>query len=239
MRRVAPCRPKGGEGAGRCVRALIGFFTVLPVKAELDFSCAWALPYVVAPILGGLSALALIYLGPLPAYLLLLLLTGLNHLDGLADTADALMVRDRERARAALEDPRRGTAGIFAVVAAVALAVNYLRSPWQLIFGEIFSKSLVVVLAAFSKPFKEGLGSAFVNAVRRKWLFATPALALALMAYPSSSLALALSAAAYYIAYKHLGGANGDVLGYLLELSRVAFIAATSAFPLSISFPLW
>jgi adenosylcobinamide-GDP ribazoletransferase len=223
----------------RCLRALLGFFAILPVGAELDFSCAWALPYTVAPLLGGLSALALIGLGPLPAYLILLLLTGLNHLDGLADTADALMVRDRERARAALEDPRRGTAGIFAVVASIALAVDYLRSPWQLLLGEIFSKSLVVVLAAFSKPFKEGLGSAFISSVKSRWPLAMPALALALVVCPASSLALALSALAYYIAYKHLGGANGDVLGYLLELSRVFFIAATSAFLPSISCPLW
>jgi adenosylcobinamide-GDP ribazoletransferase len=97
----------------------------------------------------------------------------------------------------------------------------------------------VVVLAAFSKPFKEGLGSVFISSVKSRWPLAMPALALALVVYPASSLALALSALAYYIAYKHLGGANGDALGYLLELSRVFFITATSAFLPSISCPLW
>ncbi|CCC82456.1 adenosylcobinamide-GDP ribazoletransferase [Thermoproteus tenax] len=213
----------------RCLRALVSFFTIFPVKAELDFSCAWALPYVVAPLTGGLAALAFFYLGPLPSYLLLLLLTGLNHLDGLADTADALMVRERSRARQVLEDPRRGTAGIFAVVASVALALFYLKSPWQLLFAELFSKAVTVILASFSRPFKEGLGSTFIGSVKRKWPLAVPALAVVSIEYPWATLcSTALSLFFYYIAYKHLGGANGDVLGYLLELSRVFFIVSSA-----------
>ncbi|MEZ0320110.1 MAG: adenosylcobinamide-GDP ribazoletransferase [Pyrobaculum sp.] len=81
----------------RCLKSLIAFFTVIPVEVDLDFSCVWALPYVVAPIIGGISALSFTATDPLVSYLVLLLLTGLNHLDGLADTADALMVRDKER----------------------------------------------------------------------------------------------------------------------------------------------
>ncbi|MEL9990755.1 MAG: adenosylcobinamide-GDP ribazoletransferase [Thermoproteus sp.] len=223
----------------RCLKSLIAFFTVVPAKADLDFSCAWALPYVVAPIVGGISALAFTAMGPLVSYLILLLLTGLNHLDGLADTADALMVRDREKARAVLEDPRRGTAGIFAVVASVLLSTAYLKSPWQLLLGEIFSKSLVVLLAGFSRPFKEGLGSSFIRSSAGKWPLVLPALAITILLYPSALLALFSSFLLYYIAYKHLGGANGDVLGYLLEISRTAFLVFTGAFRLSIFFPLY
>ncbi|MFB6489824.1 MAG: adenosylcobinamide-GDP ribazoletransferase [Thermoproteus sp. AZ2] len=211
--------------SAKCLRALFGFFTILPVRAELDFSCAWALPYTVAPVIGGVAALVMRAAGSLPAYLTLLALTGLNHLDGLADTADALMVRDRERARAALEDPRRGTAGIFAVVISVLFATAYLKSPVQLIAAEVFSKAVAVVFAAFSQAFKEGLGSAYINSVKRRWPLAVPALALLAYFFPAATAtALTASLLLYYAAYKHLGGANGDVLGYLLEVSRTAFI---------------
>lgn len=211
-----------------CLKALLGFFTAIPVKADLDFSCAWALPYVAAPLVGGASAAVMMATGsPALAYLALLLLTGLNHLDGLADTADALMVRDRERARAVLGDPRRGTAGMFAVAAALLLSVSYLKTPLQLLEAEVFSKAVAVVFAAYSKPFKQGLGSAFVESARRRWPLALPALALVISASPiPACAALAASALAYRAAYKHLGGVNGDVLGYLLEVSRVAFITS-------------
>jgi cobalamin-5''-phosphate synthase (EC 2.7.8.26) len=83
----------------RCIKALLAFFTAVPLKApELDFTCAWALPYVAAPVVGGAGAAAYAAThDPLVSYLVLLLATGLNHLDGLADSADALMVRDRKR----------------------------------------------------------------------------------------------------------------------------------------------
>jgi hypothetical protein len=124
---------------------LLAFFTVVPLKTlELDFRCAWALPYVAAPVVGGVGAL--VYAAthdPLLAYLALLLATGLNHLDGLADSADALMVRDKERARAVLDDPRRGTAGVFAVAVVVALAAGASpRSPLDYLAADLYSKAL-------------------------------------------------------------------------------------------------
>jgi len=215
----------------RCLRALLSFFTIIPAgAAELNFKCAWALPYVVPPLVAGPAAAAL-WLGASPhvAYLLLLLMTGLNHLDGLADVADALMTRDRDRARAVLEDPRRGTGGIFAVVATYAVATASIASPLQLLLAEVFSKALTVAIAAFSKPFKPGLGALFIDGAKSSWPLALPALAVAVALRPAATLAaLAVALALYAVAYKHLGGANGDIFGYLLEVSRVAYIVAWS-----------
>src|SRR5262249_43919155 len=50
------------------------------------------------------------------------LLTGALHLDGLADTADALGARTRERALEIMRDPRIGTFGVVAL--AVVLLVE-------------------------------------------------------------------------------------------------------------------
>lgn len=212
----------------QCVKALISFFTVVPIGAPLDFRCAWALPYVVPPITAAVPA-ALLAAGasPLLAYAALLLMTGLNHLDGLADVADALMVRDRDRARAVLEDPRRGTAGIFAAVAAYVIPALHLASPWQILLAEAYSKALTVAFAGRSAAFKEGLGSLFISAARRTWPLALPAFAAAAYANPAAFLAATAASALFYAAaYRHLGGANGDVLGYLLELSRASYIVA-------------
>ncbi|MCC6021255.1 MAG: adenosylcobinamide-GDP ribazoletransferase [Thermoproteaceae archaeon] len=216
------------SGALACVRSLISFFTVLPAgAAALDFSCAWLAPYIVAPIIGGIGALAYAATGDrLVAYLALLAATGLHHIDGLADVADAMMVRDRERARRVLEDPRRGAAGALAIAAVIALgAAARVRTPLEYIAAEVFSKALVVVLAAFSRPFKPGLGSAFIHGVRDRWPAAVPALALAAcFDWRAFTAALLTSLAAYAALYRHLGGVNGDVLGALLEVARVAYL---------------
>lgn len=211
-----------------CLRTLVSFFTVYPAGGGLDFGCVGLLPYVAAPLAAAPAALALwAGLDPWLSYAILLLATGLNHLDGLADTADALMVRDRERARAVLEDPRKGTAGIFAVVAAYGLAAGHLAGPLQLLAAEAFSKAVTVAAAAFSRPFKPGLGQEFIVGARRTWPLALPALAAAAAYDPRAAAALAASLLLYAAAYRHLGGANGDLFGFLLEVSRVAYLAAT------------
>ncbi|MFN7105584.1 MAG: adenosylcobinamide-GDP ribazoletransferase [Pyrobaculum sp.] len=208
-----------------CLKPLFGFFTVFPAPARLDFTCVWALPYVVAPVVAAPAA-ALIHLGvsPYVAYAVLLLTTGLHHLDGLADVADALMVRDRERARAVLEDPRKGTGGVFAVVVSFLVASSSVHAPLQLVAAEVFSKAITVVAAAFSRPFKPGLGEAFIYASRRKWPLVVPALAVTVWLSPMSLVAAVLAILFFYVAYRHLGGANGDVFGYMLELSRMSYL---------------
>ena len=56
------------------------------------------------------------------------ILTGAIHLDGLADTADALLVPDPARAEAARTDPATGPGGVVAVVLVLGLEVAALAS---------------------------------------------------------------------------------------------------------------
>ncbi len=210
------------------MRDLLSFFTAFPFGGRgLGFECVWALPYIAAPVVGGAGALVYVLTGDARlAYLALLLATGLNHVDGLADVADALMVRDKERARAVLEDPRKGAAAIFAVVAAVVLGMSARPGSWlDYIAAEVFSKSLTLAVAGFSRPFKPGLGAEFTKRARRQWPAALPALAAAAFFSPERfSAALVASLLFYAAAYRHLGGTNGDLLGALLEVSRVAYL---------------
>ncbi|MGC9049501.1 adenosylcobinamide-GDP ribazoletransferase [Pyrobaculum sp.] len=211
-----------------CVRDLLSFFTILPLGGRgLGFSCLWALPYLGAAVVGGAGAFAFYLTGDgRVAYIALLAATGLNHVDGLADVADALMVRDRGRARAVLEDPHRGAAAVFAVSAAVLLGASaHVDGWWDYILADSYSKALTVVAAAFSKPFKPGLGAEFITHARRQWPAALPALALAAWLNPRAfAVATAAALLLYAAAYRHLGGANGDIFGFLLEISRVAYL---------------
>ncbi|ACB39241.1 adenosylcobinamide-GDP ribazoletransferase [Pyrobaculum neutrophilum] len=214
----------------RCLKAVVAFFTAFPVGgAELDFSCVWAAPYLAGLAVGGAGgAVYLLTHSPAAAYAALLLATGLHHLDGLADVGDALMVRDRERARRVLEDPRRGVGGIFAVAALFVLAASAKPGGWlDYVAADVYSKALTLAVAAPSRPFKEGLGSLFIAAARRQWPGALLALAAAAWLHPAAFLAAtALSLAFYAAAYRHLGGANGDLMGALLEVSRALYLVS-------------
>jgi adenosylcobinamide-GDP ribazoletransferase len=110
------------------VRAAAGFLTRLPVGAVGDRAGAAAFGLVGAG-LGLAGALPLAVLGgPLPlvaavlSLALIVVLTGGVHLDGLADTADALAAPTADVAERARQDPRLGSGGVAAVTLDLALA---------------------------------------------------------------------------------------------------------------------
>lgn len=159
------------------LRAVITFFTVIPIGGTHDVSRAlknaWLAVIVVPPITGLLPGLLGYYLSLLThnglliavvTYMLLLLLTGLNHIDGFADVVDALMVKGsiEDRVRI-LKDPHRGSASIAMVVLLVILAVssliNLIHVLWQsLLIAEFVSKSSCCLCGIIGKrPNHKGL----------------------------------------------------------------------------------
>jgi adenosylcobinamide-GDP ribazoletransferase len=120
------------------LRAAIGLLTRIPVgRIEADTAGAAAFPLVGLAIgAAGLVPLALLgdrvpLLAGVIALATMALLSGGLHLDGLADTADALMARDPEAAESARRDPRLGTGGALAllfVLAIDAIALTYLAA---------------------------------------------------------------------------------------------------------------
>lgn len=110
------------------VRAAAGFLTRLPVGAVGDRAGAGAFGLVGAGVgLAGAVPLALLG-GPLPLVAAVLSLavvavvTGGMHLDGLADTADALASPTPDVAERARRDPRLGSGGVAAIALDLALA---------------------------------------------------------------------------------------------------------------------
>jgi cobalamin 5'-phosphate synthase/cobalamin synthase len=119
------------------VRAAVSFLTRLPsgrATADLDRTGAAAFALVGAAI-GLVGAIPLVLLGsrlPLPAAALALVaitvVTGGLHLDGLADTADALAAPTPGAAERARTDPRAGAAGVAAIVLDLVLGTSLLAA---------------------------------------------------------------------------------------------------------------
>jgi adenosylcobinamide-GDP ribazoletransferase len=112
--------------------AAIRFITILPAGKSEHFDALGMVPWfpVVGLLLGALLAvfdLAASHLWPVSTVsildvILLAILTGAFHLDGLGDTADGLLShRLRERILEIMKDSRIGVMGMVAVVSVLAV----------------------------------------------------------------------------------------------------------------------
>jgi adenosylcobinamide-GDP ribazoletransferase len=119
------------------IRAASAFLTRLPISggtADPDRTGAAAFA-VVGAMIGLVGAIPLIVLGPrlpLPAagmaLIVIVVVTGGLHLDGLGDTADALAAPTPDAAERARIDPRAGAAGVVAIVLDLLLGASLLAA---------------------------------------------------------------------------------------------------------------
>jgi adenosylcobinamide-GDP ribazoletransferase len=216
LARAAPLFPLVGAGLGAAVGATaIGLSEFLP------------------PLLAGLLAVALE-----------LILTGAIHADGLADSADGLGGRDRERSLAIMRDHALGTYGAAALFLALGIKVAALGH-----LGEAGALGAVIAALALSRaaplplawllPYArpgEGSGRLLAGRVGAASVAAGTALAL-LVATPTAgpqALVLLATAAAVTaligaLSRRRLGGVTGDVMGAAIELSATAALVAAVA----------
>ena len=244
----------------RALRLSVGLLTVFPVgpidgvDRRLARSAMLLAPLVglllsvlAAAVLIGVRALVPTTLGALLAAVLALAtlayLTRALHLDGLADTADAL--GSGRRGDAALEIARRGDVGPFGVVTLVlvllvqvtALAVTS-DAGWgalALVVAVVTGRLAAVLACTRGVPAArpEGLGALVAGAVPRaaalSWAVAALGLAAAAGAWLGGSgawavplavvAALALALALVARSVGRLGGITGDVLGAAIEMA--------------------
>ncbi len=231
----------------RGLRMCLGFLTILPVgmsfKSYKDVAkAAWLFPVVgaIIALLAAMAALASLYFLPRSiaagiALLVLLLLTGFHHLDGLLDFADAAMVRGSREARLrAMHDINHGVAAFatgFFVLLLTYLAIYEAKGMLPaLVVGEASAK-FAMVLAAYSakQSSHSGMGSEFVSVLKGNHMvvvlaFATylPFLALAWESAAFVLLSIAIATLLIVSASHRLfDGISGDVLGAVNELSRL------------------
>ena len=203
---------------------------------------------------GGVVVLALGHAAPLAAAALgvavIGVLSGSLHIDGLADTADALSVGDPARADEARRDPRVGAAGIAAIFLAI-LVDSGLLSALIVTRGPVLAALACVVAAAGSRALAAAapalargrvrdagsgawfaahtsavkgavaVGSAGLVAIAAGAVMGSAALPLGLLA----GLAFATLAAEWLI--RRRGALDGDAIGAVVEIAFGAILVGT------------
>lgn len=243
------------------LRGAVGFLTRLPVGGDAgDWQAVtespWTFPVVgvgtglllavPAVALGGRSLPLLAAVGYLGLWVGL---SGITHLDGVADLGDAAVVHgDAEERVAVLKDSEVGVGAVVALLLALlgtVLAVTSLAggSP-PLVIGavvgaEVGAKAAMAALACLGTARHEGLGAQFTepNGLRELLPIAlvlgavgTGMWFLAPTALPAATLACAAALGGGWLLARWanglLGGVNGDVFGAVDVAVRLAGLFA-------------
>jgi adenosylcobinamide-GDP ribazoletransferase len=213
-------------------------------------SLAW-LPLVGTVLGGGIALAARLLEGRLddgPAAVLIVavwaIATGAIHLDGLADSADALGGGDRERRLAIMRDSQIGSFGALALVLVVVLKIALVAAVlarghhlWLIAIpacGRVAASGLSAVLP-YARD--EGTGAALVSAGRRRERLAVALATALVVALACARLrgllavaaAVVVAVAVGRLALRRVGGVTGDILGAAIELGECAALVALLA----------
>jgi adenosylcobinamide-GDP ribazoletransferase len=239
-------------------RAAIGFLTRVPIGSRaLDRPGAAAFG-IVGAVMGAIAtppyvALASLaqepILGAVAAVAMVAVLSGAMHLDGLADTADALLARDPTAADQARKDPAVGPGGLVAVVLVLLAEVAALASiaasdvivgAWTVVAAAGVARVVPVILvrSARQEPRADGLGAWFarnLSDVDVTIAVATAGALVAMVALATSPLQAratlvggAVGLAIGWLVADRRGGPDGDSLGASVELTFAAILVATA-----------
>lgn len=231
--------------------------TRLPVRVtgEVDprrlRAAAAAFPLVGLSV-GALAALVRLLadpLGPDVAALFALaaagLVTGAIHEDGLADTADALGARGRERRLAVMRDPRVGAFGVLALVVVLlgrllllgGLAVH--DAAPALVAAGVLARWSVLPQARLVAPARRDGSGALFGALPARTFLAGSALAIVVsapllvsidvMALLALPLAAVVACACAHAWRRSFGGVTGDTHGATVQLVELATYACIVA----------
>ena len=233
------------------IRSLLGlltFSTVLPINVftsiEYMTKLTWAWPFihifigVLAAICGYIS-LDILHLNSFftatIVYAFLMIITGYNHLDGVMDMADGVMVHgEPEKKIRVMKDSSVGAGGMATlfIVASMTVAVLYNILDYHFIAGiiicEMTAKTSLLTTALLSKPLTPGIGSYFIKETHPSNYFASTVI-IALIAYLIGGWvgicgvmgAMVSGIMLAHIARRNVVLANGDVLGMSNEVGRL------------------
>ncbi len=225
-------------------RTALGLLTVLPVRYDALRISARALAWypLVGLLIGGLlvtaSALAQFVLPQLVVAVLVValwaIITGGLHLDGFADTCDALFASaTRERRLEILRDVHLGTFGaaglILLMMLKVATVANAMTAA-SIFLTPILGRWAIVFAAAFPLARREGMAAMFIAGLtRREILIATisviPLCGIlgwhGVFAFAGAAVVAALIAR---FAENRLGGLTGDIYGMICESVEVSVL---------------
>lgn len=174
------------------------------------------------------------------------LVTGGIHLDGYADTCDALAsCASAERKQEILKDPNCGAFALirvctyFAAYLGLCAAVRSdVQTMWCMGLAFVLERALSgLAIAVFPLAKNTGLAHTFASgadkaAVRRVLILVSVCLATGMIAAGGvSGAAMVLAAAAAFLRYRHVartqfGGVSGDLAGWFLQKAELWMLAA-------------
>jgi adenosylcobinamide-GDP ribazoletransferase len=226
--------------------AAVAFLTRLPAgRRRYDVGAGVALFPLVGAVLGaavggtayGLARILPALVAAGIAIALGAVLTGALHLDGLADTADALGARSRDAALAIMRDHATGAYGVAALAldllvkaAALAALAGRSRVVLEALAAGALSRTVPAVLALALTPARAGgAGAAFRVA---PGAVAAAVVVGAALAVPADALLIPVAAAVALAVglwlRRWLGGHTGDALGAATELAETAVLVAAA-----------
>lgn len=229
------------------LRGAFGFLTRIPVGRDERAWEAFRRSPVTFPVVGYVlgALLTLPFLLPLPDptiavvfVLWLYFLTGIAHVDGLADVGDALVVHGpADDRREVLKDTTVGVGALLSVVvvvtglvlAALALAAEPHTAILLLVAGEVGAKLGMATIACLGTATHDGLGAELTEATRPRSVLIPTVVALpaAALTWPHPAALVALgggllaTVTVFVWARWRLGGVNGDVFGAGNEIARL------------------
>ena len=232
----------------KALQGALGFFSRLPVGHD---ATAWnafrdrpaSMP-LTGYIIGSLIVLPLVLPGSPPTIafafvVAVYLVTGINHIDGVIDLGDALVVHGgpTER-RVVMKDTTIGAGGALAVAmvvlglatAGLTLATLPIQAVLLVITAEVGAKLGMALLVCFGSAPHEGLGSALTTHAdpHSAVLAGAVAVPAAVLTWPRIGVATTVLLAAVIVTFGslrwariNLGGVSGDVLGATNEIIRI------------------
>lgn len=178
-------------------------------------------------------------------------LTGGIHLDGFADTSDALAAHTSpERGLAIMKDPHIGAFGVIRLITLMILVFGLWSAaplrPGLLVAMFVFSRCLSgLAVASFPMAKNTGLAHTFATEAARgrartilTVMTAVLALALAVQGVVGvAMLAAAVGVFFYYgsLSRRRFGGITGDLAGWFLVVCEAAMLACYVIVPLLVS----
>ena len=174
----------------RGIKAGFGFLTTIPVRSgEEDFRILFNNVFIFT-IVGALAGAILGFTGfilqaffppalvPILVVSAIILLTGINHIDGLSDTGDGIIASGtKEKKVAAMKDVHAGAGGILFIgmdllflFSAISLFAGYggITLFMGLFIAEICAKASMITVAAFGKSLHPGMGSMLVAGTKKE-----------------------------------------------------------------------
>ena len=166
----------------------------------------------------------------------LTVLTSGLHLDGLADTSDALLSRkNKEESLRVMRDPHVGVMGVLGIVSVLLLKISFLHAAGVrnksilLILMCVLSKwGMVLVMFLFPYARQEGKAKTYIQGMNLK-IFSLATIATLIISFLiygiKGLLIMAILTLVLYLVNKRLqpglGGITGDTLGFSHEWSEV------------------